>query len=464
MTPLSLRSIAFHLQGSLYGEDAVVDAVGIDSRTLPKNGLFVALVGERNDGHDFIPALVGRAGGVICQRRVQADIPQIVVDDTVRALGLLAKFSLDARTKPLKKISVTGSVGKTTTKELCGHVLEAAISTHRTQGNKNNHLGLPLTMLSVDDANEALICEMGMNAKGEIDYLASLFRPHVGIVTNVGTAHIGRLGSREAIRDAKLEFCNHMRPDGIIIVDGDEPLLRDKEALRMYGGRRVVYVGKGEHCDVRQTALAMHGDECSFRIASVFGEERDFSLPVTGAHNAVNALYAYTLGKLLSLSDEVIQSGFTAYQPIGMRQHIYDKNGMRFIADCYNAGPESMVASLRVLCENCTAPGGRKVAVLGDMLELGGFSEAAHRRVGATFAQLGGDVLYTLGENARFIAAGAKENGAREVYSFRNRSTLVDALRYTLRQKDTVLFKASNGMHLDEVLHALDGEEEKGEV
>ena len=298
MTPLSLRSIAFQLQGTLYGEDRVVDAVGIDTRTLPRNALFVALVGERNDGHDFIPSLVGRAGGVICQRRVQADIPQIVVEDTVRALGALAKFSVDARSSPIKRIAVTGSVGKTTTKELCGHVLEAAMPTHRTAGNKNNHLGLPLTMLSVEDADEAMVCEMGMNAKGEIDYLASLLSPQYAIVTNIGTAHIGRLGSREAIRDAKLEFCIHMAPDGVIIVDGDEPLLRDREALALYGGRRVIYVGKGEHCDVRQTALAMHGDECSFRIASVFGEERDFSLPITGAHNAANALYAYTLAKL----------------------------------------------------------------------------------------------------------------------------------------------------------------------
>ncbi len=217
----------------------------------------------------------------------------------------------------------------------------------------------------------------------------------------------------------------------------------------------MIFVGKGANCDVRQTALAMHGDECSFRIASMFGEERDFSLPITGAHNAANALYAYTLAKLLNLSDEDIQSGFTAYQPIGMRQHIYEKNGIKYIADCYNAGPESMIASLRVLCENPAPAGGRKVAVLGDMLELGSFSEAAHRRVGATFATLGGDVLYTLGENARFIAASAQENGAKEVYSFSNSGTLVEALKYTLRQKDTVLFKASNGMHLDKVIEAL---------
>ncbi len=463
MTPLSLRSIAFQLQGTLYGEDRVVDAVGIDSRSLPKNGLFVALVGERNDGHDFIPSLVGRAGGVICQRKAQADIPQIVVEDTARALGYLAKFSMDARTNPIKRIAITGSVGKTTTKELCGHVLHAAMPTHRTVGNKNNHLGLPLTMLSVGDDDEAMVCEMGMNAKGEIDYLASLLRPQYAIVTNIGTAHIGRLGSREAIRDAKLELCLHMAPDGVIIVDGDEPLLRDRDALACYGGRRVIYVGKGEHCDVRQTALAMHGDECSFRIASVFGEERDFSLPITGAHNAANALYAYTLAKLFHLSDDVIQSGFTAYQPIGMRQQSYEKNGIRFIADCYNAGPESMVASLRVLCQNTDSSGGRKVAVLGDMLELGSFSEAAHRRVGNMFAQLGGDVLYTLGENARYIAMGAKEKGAREVYSFSNGITLAEALRYTLRQKDTVLFKASNGMHLDKVLEAVHGQNDGGE-
>ncbi|HCG34884.1 MAG TPA: UDP-N-acetylmuramoyl-tripeptide--D-alanyl-D-alanine ligase [Clostridiales bacterium] len=450
-----MRSIAFHLEGTLLGEDCVVDTVGIDSRTLPRGGLFVALIGERNDGHDFIPSLVGRAEAVICQRKVDADIPQIVVLDTVEALGKLAKFSVDARSTPLIKIAITGSVGKTTTKELCGHVLNAALPTHRTQGNKNNHLGLPLTMLSLHPDDTAMICEMGMNAKGEISYLSSLLRPQYAIVTNIGTAHIGRLGSREEIRTAKLELCENMDRNGVLIVDGNEPLLRDKEAFSLYGGRRVIFVGKGANCDVRQTALAMHGDECSFRIASMFGEERDFSLPITGAHNAANALYAYTLAKLLNLSDEDIQSGFTAYQPIGMRQHIYEKNGIKYIADCYNAGPESMIASLRVLCENPAPAGGRKVAVLGDMLELGSFSEAAHRRVGATFATLGGDVLYTLGENARFIAASAQENGAKEVYSFSNSGTLVEALKYTLRQKDTVLFKASNGMHLDKVIEAL---------
>ncbi len=448
MTELSAKQISEIVGGQLYGDGSVmVSSVCTDSRKAEKRDLFVALKGERFDGNDYLSELDGRVGAAIAQRTAQVSYPIILVKDSLAALTALSEYYAKKIISPDITVSLTGSVGKTTTKEMVSSVLSSTYKTAYTKGNFNNHIGVPLTLLSVEKDDRALVCEMGMNHKGELEHLAGLVDSDVALITNIGHSHIENLGSREGIRDAKLEILTGLKKSGTIIINGDEPLL---DNLPFEG--RVIRVGLTDKCDVWADGIEMGENSVEYTLHS-FGKVSKITLPCTGRHNVVNSLFAIAVGQLAGIGDDRIQEGLLNYTSVGLRQNIYFKNGIRVIADCYNAGIESMTASLRLLSElKCD---GRRVAVLSDMLELGEISEQAHRGVGVTVAECNTDMLFTVGNAASYIYEEAISRGTNSKH-FDTKQQLAKELRSFLEEGDTVLFKASNSMKLEEVINLAD--------
>lgn len=451
MITLRLSEIASAVSGELIlpegREDALVSSVSIDTRTLRAGDLFCALVGERFDAHKFICDLPPDVSGVITREKKDVLIPQIIVSDTTEALGKLGAFCR-TRVNPRVCVGVTGSVGKTTTKEMISFILQKAMQVHSTAGNFNNAIGLPLSLLGLSEGDEGLVLEMGMSGFGEISYLTRLAEPNIAVITNIGMSHIENLGSREGIRNAKLEIVEGMRPGDTLILNGDEPLLRDAYVQEKTAHLNVVYVGFDRENAVYPTDIYRGKNYLAFDIVSKCGEQR-VTIPAIGDHFVMDALFACAVAQTLDLSSDEIQRGFASYEPQGLRQKIYPCAGVTVIADCYNASPESMKAALGVLKSRV----GRKIAVLGDMCELGEMTKFAHSEVGRAVSENGVDVLYTFGKAARTIAESAKEHGfLGEVFSFEDKDSLSEALKKTLCEGDHVLFKASRAMKLEEVI------------
>ena len=421
-----------------------------DTRRLQRGELFVAITGAR-DGHDFAAdALQKGAAAVLASKPLAAEIPAIYVRDTVAALQAIAAGY--RRTLPLKSVGITGSVGKTTTKEMIAAVLETTYRTEKTAANFNNGLGLPVTVLGLQPDCEAAVLEMGMNHFGEIAYLSQIARPDVAVIINIGTAHIEFLGTQEGIRQAKMEIVEGMTPHGMLLLNGDDFLLRnlDKEPQQ-----RVTYFGSSEGCAVRAFDVNQDGDYLRFRV-----EAGRLSFPVKmlleGEHYVNDALAAVTVGLKLGVLPEKIQAGLSQFRNISGRQEIIQAGGMTIIKDCYNAGPESMAAALAVLGKKQ----GRRIAVLGDMLELGDCTQAEHYRVGRIAAE-NADFVFAYGPNSGRIISGTITGGMPETRgrAFTNREELVAALKRTAKPGDVLLFKASHGIHLEQVIDAFLGEE-----
>ena len=454
---LTLGEIAEAVGGILKGDgQKTILGVSTDSRKIAAGDLFVALRGERFDGHDFIESVRGKCAAVITEEEVNG-MDAILVKDTLKALGALAAF-WKMQVAPRFTVGVTGSVGKTTTKELIACVLKEKYKTHFTTGNFNNHIGVPITLIRIEEGSEAVVCEMGMNAKGEIKYLTDLVRPNLAVITNIGTAHIENLGSREGILDAKLEILEGMEKGSTLILDGDEPLFRTPAAQEKMRGFRVIYVGFQPRCDIYPLDIYKGAENISFDVISTETEFR-LTVPAVGDHFIKNALFAAAVGLACGVEESAIQNGILSYSPSGLRQKIYDKNGVRVIADCYNASPESMEAALNVL-KNAT---GRKIAVLGDMLELGFLAPAAHKKVGALAASCGADELFSFGKESYNIMLGAVEAGMAKdkAHHTMDKSALADMIRAAVRPGDTVLFKASRRMRFEDVISDIDLTEEK---
>ncbi|MBR2616460.1 MAG: UDP-N-acetylmuramoyl-tripeptide--D-alanyl-D-alanine ligase [Clostridia bacterium] len=454
---LTLSEIAHAVGGALHGNgDTVIHGVSTDSRRIGEGDIFIALRGERFDGHDFIPSLAGKCAAVITEEMVVGQ-DHILVSDTLVALGLLSAY-WKKRVNPRFTVGVTGSVGKTTTKELIASVLKQKYKTHFTTGNLNNHVGVPITLIRIDQGCEAVVCEMGMSGKGEIEYLTGLVRPNLAVITNIGTSHMELLGSREGILEAKLEILAGMEKGSTIILDGDEPLLRSDKVKAMLEGYRVIYVGFHSGNDIYPLDIYKAADHLAF---DVIASRREFrvTVPAVGDHFIKNALFAVAVGLVSDLSEDHIQEGLLSYAPTGLRQRIYEKGGIRVIADCYNASPESMEASLNVL----NLSEGRKIAVLGDMLELGHLAEASHKKVGAKAFEIGTARLFTYGKASYHTMLGALEAGMAKdaVSNSIDAQQLAEALKKSLLPGDTVLFKASRRMKLEDVMSLCGlGEEE----
>ncbi len=434
-------------------------SVCTDSREATEGTLFVALGGERVDGHDYIAAAVSLGNDcVLCERIPEAidrKYVAVVVDDSLRAVGELAK-AYDRRINH-RKVAITGSVGKTTTKEFVASVLSEGFRVHKTEGNYNSNIGMPLSMLSMQNDTEVSVLEMGMSNRGEIEYLSRIAEPDIAIVTNIGSSHMEHLGSRENICHAKMEIVKGLRAGGTLLLNGDDPMLR----AYLTPGVTPVFVGIDTACDFRALNIRIGFGNTVFDVAYNGRVVRNISIPVVGKHNVYAALYAFAVGVRLGLDEEIIINGLTKYRPVGMRQRIYDVGGITVIEDCYNASPESMRAAINVLqSQSGQKRAGRMAAVLGDMYELGTNSDAFHEEVGLYFAKQGGSMLYTFGQNAEHIAIGATLGGIATECIFRNgdiRSPNItgEMLLHSLRVGDTLLVKASRGAAAERIIKYL---------
>ena len=434
----------------------IVRGVQSDSRKVQPGDLFVAIAGERVDGHDYIAAAVERgAVAALVSHPVDAPIPCMLVDDTLKAYGAIAAGY--RRMLPIRAIGITGSVGKTTTKEMIACVLSTVYRTAKTAGNHNNNLGLPMTIMDMPADTQVAVLEMGMNHFGEMAYLTSIARPNIAVITNIGTMHIEHLGSREGILQAKLEILKGVPDDGIGIFNGDEPLLWN---VRNDGGHRKYYFGiENKLADLVASDIVELDDGMRFQVTGM-GQQFELFVPAIGHHTVYNALCATATALLLDIKPEKIQSALSSFQNTGMRQRIYPHGGMTIIEDCYNAGPESTEAALNVLE---SYPGkGRRIAVLGDMLELGSRSSAEHYRIGRLAAQKA-DMLFTYGANAVRMITGAITGGmtAKNAEHFDTHEDLAHVLKTRVAEGDIILFKGSRGMKMERALHLFLDEEDK---
>lgn len=438
---LLLKDIARAVGGTLAGDGELkITAVTTDSRAAAAGTLFIALKGERADGHDFIASFLKDGTAAISQRRIEVPAGRglVLAADTRRALGDLARYYRSRM--PADVVAVTGSVGKTSTKDMLYAVVSEQFSTLRTEGNFNNDIGLPLTLLRLDRGVEKAIIEMGMNHAGEIGRLAEIAQPRVAVITNIGTAHIGNLGSRENILKAKLEVLAHLPADGLVLLNGDDPLLW---SVRKDIRQRVLYYGiENGQADLRGTDVRT-GAEGSRFVAG--GQE--FCVPVPGVHHVYNALAAVLCGLEFGMELRRIAGGVARFEPSGMRQKRVCAGGVTLIEDCYNASTDSMCASLQVL--RTMKQNGRCIAVLGDMLEQGAFSEQNHRAVGRAAAACRVDLLVTVGTDAAWIAQEAAPEV--EAVHFADAGAAAAYLHAQVRPGDVVLFKASRGMRLEQV-------------
>ncbi|MBR6515214.1 MAG: UDP-N-acetylmuramoyl-tripeptide--D-alanyl-D-alanine ligase [Clostridia bacterium] len=453
---MSLAEIAKVTDGELfYSGSAIIRNISLDSREIEEGTLFVAIKGERFDGHDFIgKAFEDGAAAIICERipyKVKGNV--ILVDNSLAAFGAIARTHKQL-IKPLT-VGITGSVGKTTTKQFISAVLASKYKTHKTDGNFNNEIGMPITILRMPCDTEALVLEMGMSFKGEISRLSKIAEPDIAVITNIGSSHIENFGSREGIRDAKMEIADGLnKKKGTLVLNGDEPLLSGVESA--------VYVAmNNESADYRPVNIVEGDGYFTFDIKTPDGIAKNFRINVLGIHNVYNAAVAYTVGKLAGVCDSRIREGLLNFENAAMRQNIYENKGYTIIEDCYNASPESMAASLSVLCAK--AKQGRRVAVLGDMLELGEQSDILHYGVGKKAAEMGIELLFAFGPHAGKMAEGAISAGmaADRVTVFTDNSDaqgFAKIVSAKLTEGDTVLFKASRGMALERITKILSEE------
>ena len=415
-----------------------------DTRVLQPGQLFVVLQAAR-DGHDFIPnAMEKGAAAVLCSRKV-GDYPAIYVDDPRTALGIIAREELK-RIGP-KVVAVTGSVGKSTTKEMIATVLESTYKTSKTPANHNNDIGMPMAILAMPADTEVAVLEMGMNHFGEISYLSNIGHPDVAVIINVGTTHIEFLGTQEGIRKAKMEIVDGMSPKGLLLLNGDDLMLR---SLPQVPAQRITYFGQASDCAGQANEVKQEGEFLSFTATA-----GKLTIPVRmqleGEHYVSDAMAAVTVGLKLAVPTDKISQSLASFRNISGRQEIFEKNGYTIINDCYNAGPESMAAALKVLGNRP----GRHIAVLGDMLELGDCAPAEHYKIGRIAAEKA-DIVFAYGPNAVRIKDGTVTGGMAENrgMAFQDQAALTDALKRAAKPGDVILFKGSHGMHLERVLEA----------
>ncbi len=445
MNTLTIKDIVAATGGTLLCGDLQnsVTAICTDTRKIVPGALFVPIVGETFDAHDFINFALenGCVAALTAKREKIKGKTLIAVDDTRKALGNLASFYKKQFNIPF--IAITGSVGKTTVKELTATVLSARLNVLKTSGNLNNDIGLPLTLFRLENQHEAAITEMGMSGFGEIDALAGMVKPDIGIVTNIGLSHIEKLGSQENIYKAKAELFPHIKPEGTVIINGDDPILL---AHLKDINRKTITVGLSADFDLWAKDVKTTTESLSFTV--MYGSQTvPVTLPLPGEHNVINALLACAAGFVLGISLEEAAQALKSYVATDKRMQIINHNDFTIINDCYNAAPASVEAALKVLC----ARSGRKIAVFGDMKELGEHTESAHRAIGQKAFALGVNALFVFGENAVFAAQSAKETGMEQVFSFTDINELNQALGAYVKANDSILIKGSRAMMLERV-------------
>ncbi|PAD66865.1 UDP-N-acetylmuramoyl-tripeptide--D-alanyl-D-alanine ligase [Bacillus sp. 7586-K] len=451
-----IRRTLSHIEKVVHGwglaeKDYNLEIFGVttDSRAVIKGNLFFPLVGEKFNGHEFVAsALENGASAIVWQEsegNPPKDVPVIFVKDTLRALQQLAEAYLN-EVRP-KIVGITGSNGKTTTKDMVAALLETTYKVHKTKGNFNNHIGLPLTVLNMEEETEIAILEMGMSGKGEIELLSNIAKPDVAIITNIGESHLMDLGSREGIADAKLEIVKGLKEDGVLIYHGDEPLLEERvQALLI----KTITFGEHSQNDFVATNMKQAINGTSFQVNNV-----EYTIPVLGKHNVLNALAAYAVAKHFKVQEDAMIQGFSQLKVTGMRLELIEtEQGVSVINDAYNASPSSMKAAINLLVD--LDGFNQKIVVLGDMLELGEAEKEYHYQIGASIDSSKIDYVITYGSLGKEIARGAAEKFSPDViHHFDDKNELIKQLKSYLQPKDIVLVKASRGMRLEEVVNAI---------
>ena len=460
---ITAHALARMCRGVLQNEDnsnIQIYSICTDSREADENTAFFALVGERVNGHDYIPAAISAGCRcIISQEPVSTETigeggALIAVKDSEMALSYMASAQLEGRSYPV--VAVTGSVGKTTTKDMIASVMEEGKKTYVSSGNHNSVIGMPLSAMEIPEDCECAVLEMGMSNFGEIERMSLVAEPDIAVITNIGTSHMEALGDRRGICRAKLEVLCGLKKGGYLILNGDEPLLANISG-RSYHTLYVSHTRPNADFFAQNIRVELGGTY--FDVVYKGRTYPDFYIPVSGRHNVWAALYAFAVGTLQGLSPEQIKNGFAHFRPADMRQAITNFDGMTLIEDCYNAAPESMRAAIDVLCE-CAPQNCRRIAVLGDMLELGKDSIKLHRAVGEYLQKRGVDLLVAVGNGGVEIAQGAVEAGMNPAKTLLfidrdNVSDIAKCLRSHVNQGDTALFKASRGVRLERVIQAL---------
>ncbi len=458
MEALTIRELLQAVNGRLLGEfndlDATVEKVETDSRTISPGALFLPLMGERFDGHAYISAaLEAGAAGCFTQRERESYLPgkfYIKVDSTHRALRDLAVWYRDRFDIPM--VAITGSVGKTTTKDMIAAVLSERYRVLKTEGNKNNDVGLPLTLLRLGREHQIAVVELGINHPGEMDYLSGIAQPDVVVMTNIGDAHIEAFGCRENTLKAKAEVFDHAKSGALAVLNGDDPLLR---TLVGKTPGRAVLCGTGEGLDYRAGELESDWrSQVSCRVDTPKGTCR-MDIPALGEHMIYPTLMAAAVGEHFGLSLEEIAAGVHNFAPTKMRMNILSRgSGITILDDAYNANPQSMRAAIEVL-DGYT--GEYKVAVLGDMFELGPLAAVLHAGVGEFLGRSHVDCLVAIGELAKSIYDAAETSDVPECRYFESKEEALPTLKELVRPGVTVLVKASRGMEFESIVEYLKG-------
>jgi len=448
---LTASEIAKAVEGTIMSgsETEFVYHVSTDSRAIEEHTLFVPLKGEKIDGHEFINKAAQNGAKVILSEKdveMTDNVCLIKVANTTHALGKLAKFYLAKMN--VKVVAITGSVGKTSTKEMIASVLSQRYNIVKTQGNFNNHIGLPKTIFEIKDGDEIAVLEMGMNHVGEIDYLAGIANPDIAVITNIGVSHIENLGSREGILKAKMEVNQHLKPGGKLVLNADNDLLN--RTIPTVSDHVLTYGIQNE--DAMYVASDVYSSAGS--VGFTFEMENKIYAPTIhalGEYHVYNAICAVAVGRYFGMTPEEIVCGIEQFKNADMRMNVKKANGYTVIVDCYNAAPDSMKEAIKVLS---AFEDGRKIAVLGDMMEMGDYADSAHDKVGRAVASHHISILVTIGEKAKHIAQGALDGGfcQAHIFSFATNEEFMKEFSHIVQKGDTILLKASRAMAFENIL------------
>lgn len=442
---MKVSEIVIATGGKLISGDENLEITGFsqDSRKVSQGMMYIPIIGERFDGHDFIDSAFDNGASAVISERMIKDSNHVVVvvENTLKALQDMARYLRTHR--DVKVVGITGSVGKTSTRDMVYSVVRQQYKTLKTDGNYNNNIGLPLTILRYQD-EEVMILEMGMNHLKEMEELSLIARPDISAITNVGTAHIGELGSRENILKAKMEIIAGMKDGSTLVINGDNDMLSTVKLDHL----ELVKVGLDSEAEFKARNVILKDNYSEFDI-SYGGNDYHVVVPVPGVHFVLNALVALAVGTKLNISMDKCIKGIEEFELTKKRMDVMELNDNIILIDgTYNASEDSMKSSLDVLATYNR----RKVAVLADMLELGEFSEQLHRSVGKYLANKQIDLLVAVGQEARYIVAGAKEAGMDNIYYCKDNEEVVCYLKNNLQSGDVVLLKGSNGMKLKDVV------------
>ncbi len=436
--------------------DEEVNGIKIDTRKIGVNDCYIGIKGEKNNGNLlYNEAFKKGARLVILDEFIESkevidylkenNLSIILVKDSIKALGSIAKFKRESFYSPV--VAITGSAGKTSTKDMVYSVLKEKYNAHKTVGNQNNHIGLPLTILGLEEDNEVLVLEMGMNHLKEISYLTNIAKPDVAVITNVGTAHIGNLGSRDNILKAKLEILEGLNPNGTVIINNDNDLLH-KWYLNNKDNYKIITIGIKNTSDIMAREIVEEEDGSTF----VFNGDI-YSVPIAGEHFIYNALVAIAVGRLFNVKTDMIKKGILNFEMSSNRMNVSENNGITIIDDSYNANYDSMSYALKYLA----SLDGRNIAVLGTMKELGEYSRTLHEDIGVLISKEDIDILITLGDDAKYINDKAVELGFNKnnSYHFNTNQEIIDFINKIKTNNDNILVKASNSLNFKEIVNGI---------